>query len=216
MRQVLKDIWETRPDNPFPGLTTHAYLWTPAQALFYSPATDAEFDELSDLGGVTHHYLSHRDEAGPMLKAVARQFGSTLHAPLAELDDIAKLHRVDVPLGSRHIDTNGVEVIPTPGHTPGSTCYLVPGAEGRYLFTGDTVIRTPRGDWWAGYLEGMSDRHTLAESLRLLSTLSPDVVVSSAFQGDTAVHRIEPGQWQDHVAQALDGLFSATRNVRGS
>lgn len=62
----------------------------------------------------------------------------------------------------------------------------------------------------------MSDRHTLAESLRLLATLSPDVVISSAFQGDTAVHRIEPGQWQDHVAQALDGLFSATRNVRGS
>lgn len=109
MRQVLKDIWETRPDNPFPGLTTHAYLWTPAQALFYSPATDAEFDELSDLGGVTHHYLSHRDEAGPMLNAVARQFGSTLHAPLAELDDIAKLHRstshsaavTSTPTGSR-------------------------------------------------------------------------------------------------------------------
>ena len=216
MRQLLNDTWETRPDNPFPGLTTHAYLWTPAKALFYSPATDTEFDQLSDLGGVAHHYLSHRDEAGPMLKSIARQFGSTLHAPTAELDDINRHHRVDVAVGSRHIDSNGIEVIPTPGHTPGSTCYLVNGSEGAYLFTGDTLIRSPHGDWWAGYLEGMSDRHSLAESLRLLSTLSPDVVISSAFQGDTAVHRIEPGAWQDHVAQALDGLLSSARNAPGS
>ena len=37
MKHVLSDLWETRTYSPFPGLTTHAYLWTPARALFYSP-----------------------------------------------------------------------------------------------------------------------------------------------------------------------------------
>ncbi|MBX7431110.1 MBL fold metallo-hydrolase [Mycobacterium sp. Y57] len=215
MRQVLKDLWETRPDSPFPGLTTHAYLWTPTRALFYAPATDADFDQIEGAGGIAHHYLSHRDEAGPMLKRIAQRFGSTLHAPAAERAEIGVHHPVDVPLSIRRTDTNHVEVIPTPGHTPGSTCYLVSGAEGRYLFTGDTMGRGPDGGWWAGYIEGMSDRAALADSLTLLAELEPDVVISSAFQGDSAVHRIAPGGWQDHVAQARYGLFTPAWNGPG-
>ena len=34
---------------------------------------------------------------------------------------------------------------------------------------------------------------------------TPDVVISSAFQGDSAVHRIDAGRWPEHVDQALDG-----------
>jgi hypothetical protein len=32
------------------------------------------------------------------------------------------------------------------------------------------------------------------------------VVISSAFQGDSAVHRIQPGRWTDHVDEVLDAL----------
>lgn len=216
MRQVLQDLWETEADSPFPGLTTHAYLWTPARALFYSPATATEFGELASQGGIAHHYLSHRDEASAILRSIAQQFNSTLHAPAAELDDINPHHRVDVALSTRHVDANGVEIIPTPGHTPGSICYLVTGAEGRYLFTGDTLIRNPHGEWWAGYIEGISDRDSLAASLKLLATLGPQVVISSAYQGDGAVHGIQAGAWQDHVEQALDGLIGRTRNATTS
>ncbi|WP_370333086.1 MBL fold metallo-hydrolase [Mycolicibacterium hippocampi] len=212
MKHVLTDLHETRTDSPFPGLTTHAYLWTGPNVLFYSMATDSEFDELAELGGVTDQYLSHRDEAGPMLKAIAQHFGSALHAPEAELADITEHGDVDVALSSRHTDANGVEVIPTPGHSPGSTCYLVPGSEGRYLFTGDTLIRNQEGNWWAGYIEGISDAESMADSLHLLAELEPDVVISSAFQGDSAVHRIEPGLWRDHVAHALNGLPTGSGN----
>ena len=217
MRQVLTDLRETRTDSPFPGLTTHAYLWTARNALFYSPATEADFPEIEKLGGISDQYLSHRDEAGPMLKAIAQQFDSVLHAPAAELQDINQHAHVDVPLDSRYTDANGVEVIPTPGHSPGSTCYRVHGAEGTYLFTGDTLIRNTEGLWWAGYIEGISDADALAESLRLLAELEPDVVISSAFQGDTddaGVHRIKPGDWPNHVAHALDGLPSRAGNAR--
>ncbi|GFG53930.1 MBL fold metallo-hydrolase [Mycolicibacterium agri] len=206
MEQILTDLWQTRTDSPFPGLTTHAYLWTGANALFYSVATDSDFAELDRLGGVAAQYLSHRDEAGPMLAKIAAHFHSSLHAPAAELAEIGKHSHIDVALGSRHVDVNGIEIIPTPGHSPGSTCYLVNGAEGRYLFTGDTLIRNESGAWWAGYLPGHSDAAALASSLRLLRTLEPDVVISSAFQGDSAVHRIQRERWAEHVDEALEGL----------
>ncbi|SKW43750.1 Zn-dependent hydrolase [Mycobacteroides abscessus subsp. massiliense] len=45
VRQIRSDLWETRTDNPFPGLTTHAYLWVRPEGnvLFYSPATESDF-----------------------------------------------------------------------------------------------------------------------------------------------------------------------------
>lgn len=214
MKQVLSDLWQTRTDSPFPGLTTHAFLWTGRNALFYSTATDDDFPALEELGGVADQYLSHRDEAGPLLAKIADHFDSTLHAPVAELLEIGQHAHVDVPLGSRHIDVNGIEVVPTPGHSPGSTCYLVNGAEGSYLFTGDTLIRAENGNWWAGYIPGIGDADALAASLRLLRTLNPDAVISSAFQGDSAVHRIQPGRWKDHVDEALDGLAAAVDDGR--
>lgn len=206
MKQVLSDIWQTRTDSPFPGLTTHAFLWTGRNALFYSTATDADFDDIEALGGVSDQYLSHRDEAGPMLAKISDHFDSTLHAPVAELLEIGQHAHVDVPLGSRHVDFNGVEVIPTPGHSPGSTCYLVPGEEGRYLFTGDTLVRAEAGNWWAGYIRGIGDIEALTASLHLLRAVEPDVVISIAFQGDSAVHRIDASRWNDHIDEALDGL----------
>jgi hydroxyacylglutathione hydrolase len=212
MRQVLADVWETRTDSPFPGLTTHAYLWTGSNALFYSTASDADFDALEELGGVADHYLSHRDEASPMLARIADRFGSRLHAPAAELLEIGQHAHVDVPMGSRHVDANGVEVIPTPGHSPGSTCYQLSGAEGTYLFTGDTLILGENGAWWAGFIPGISDAEALASSLQLLATLDPDVVISSAFQGEEAVHRVDKGRWRDHVEQALSGLSTGLAN----
>jgi hydroxyacylglutathione hydrolase len=208
MQQVLSDLWQTRTDSPFPGLTTHAFLWAGRNALIYSTATDADFPDLEKLGGISDQYLSHRDEAGPMLTKIADHFDSTLHAPVAELLEIGQHAHVDVPLGSRHVDVNGIEVIPTPGHSPGSTCYVVNGAEGTYLFTGDTMVFGDSGAWWAGYIPGIGDADALATSLRLLRTLDPDVVISSAFQGDSAVHSVERGRWQDHVDEALEGLSS--------
>ncbi|EHI13292.1 MBL fold metallo-hydrolase [Mycolicibacterium thermoresistibile] len=212
MHQVLPTLWQTRTDSPFPGLTTHAFLWTGGRrnALFYSVATDADFDAIEQLGGIADQYLSHRDEAGPMLARIARRFGSRLHAPAAESAEISAHATIDVPLDRRHVDDNGIEVIPTPGHTPGSVCYLVAGSGGaRYLFTGDTLYVDASGAWTAGYLPGMSDARSLDHSLELLATLTPDVVISSAFAGDSAVHPVNRNRWPEHVEQARAGL--ATR-----
>ncbi|MDT5153913.1 MAG: hypothetical protein QOI01_5646 [Mycobacterium sp.] len=210
MRPIRADLWEARTDNPHPGLTTHAYLWTggpDGNVLFYGPQTDADFDDIASLGGVAHHYLSHRDEAGPMLAEVQRRFGARLHAPAIELLEIGRHAHIDVPLASRHVDGSGIEVIPTPGHSPGSTSYLVPGVNGQsYLFTGDTIMLGAEGHWVAGYIPPISDATPLGDSLRLLGTLKPDLVISSAFPGETAVHVPGPLRWADCVKQARTRL----------
>ncbi|MCZ4536257.1 MBL fold metallo-hydrolase [Gordonia terrae] len=216
MRRVFADLWETSSDNPFPGLTTHAYLWRSTRnVLFYSVASDSEFDELYRLGGIDEQYLSHQDEAGPLLAAIHGRFGTTLHAPAAEADRIGRYARIGVGLADRHTDGNGVEATPTPGHSPGSTSYLVHGADGdRYLFTGDTLYRSESGRWTAGYLPGISDPVQLAASLKLLATLAPDVVISSAYAGESAVHRVDTSTWTAGVTEAIFGLqVAADRNA---
>ena len=205
MRQIRSDLWETRVVNPFPGLTTHAYLWTGAttgNVLFYSTATDADFDEMTVLGGIAHQYLSHRDEAGPQLALIKSRFGAVLHAPAVERADIGKHTTIDIALTDRHVDENGIEVIPTPGHTPGSTCYLVPGANGQsYLFTGDTMFVAGDGRWSTFVIPGVGDTAAMADSLNLLANLRPDVVISSAF-GARAVTVLDEGAWPACVEQA--------------
>jgi hydroxyacylglutathione hydrolase len=195
---VRDDLRETGGESPFPGLTTHAYLWTPpdgGNVLFYSTVTAAAFDDLERLGGVAHQYLSHQDEAGPLLADIARRFGSRLHAPRGDETAIAKAAQVDVWLDGRGTDANGVEVVPTPGHTPGSTCYVVTGSAGeRYLFTGDTVYLDGDGRWAAGNLP-FSDPTALAESIDLLGTLEPDVVISSAAPTGVGSHEVSRADW---------------------
>ena len=50
----------------------------------------------------------------------------------------------------------------------------------------------------------------IAASLRVLAEITPDVVISSAFDGE-AVHRIDPAHWRGHIAHAIAGLPSPAR-----
>jgi hydroxyacylglutathione hydrolase len=204
--QIKDDLWQTRTESPFPGLTTHAYLWRgpSGNILFYSPASDADFDAIDELDGVSDQYLSHLDEAGPMLARVAERFGSRLHAPAAELDAIGRHAHVDVPVDARrHVADNGVDAIPTPGHSDGSTCYLVNGVGGeKYLFTGDTMFPAGDGTWSTFLVPGRGSAAELRSSLELLATVQPDLVISSAFGGDTAIEAVDDGRWQQCIAEA--------------
>lgn len=143
-----------------------------------------------------------------MLRTIADRFGSRLHAPAAERAAIEKFAPIDVPLADRHIDDLGVEVVPTPGHSPGSTCYLVAGGDGlRYLFTGDTLLRDRDGRWRAGYIPGYSDPDRLRAALTTLAELPADVVISSAcYSGAAGVHRIERTRWHEHLAEAAASI----------
>ena len=74
-----------------------------------------------------------------------------------------------------HALDDDFEVIPMPGHTPGSTAYLWQSGEHRFLFTADTIVLRD-GDWRAAVLP-TSDRAAYLESLALLRELDFDVLV---------------------------------------
>ncbi|MYB30700.1 MAG: MBL fold metallo-hydrolase [Cenarchaeum sp. SB0663_bin_5] len=66
------------------------------------------------------------------------------HLPLIchekEKDAIAKRCIVGNTIHQRTTIFADFEAILTPGHTPGSLCYLWQAPDARYLFTGDTVF----------------------------------------------------------------------------
>ncbi len=214
LTQIRDDLYQTRTDSPLPGLTTHAYLWRrpTGNVLFYSPATDADFDDIDGLGGVAAQYLSHLDEAGPNLARIADRFGPRLHAPAAELESIEQHAHVDVPVDARrHVDANGVEVIPTPGHSAGSSCYLVTLGDGtKVLFTGDTIFPAGDGTWSTFLVPGRSDVGQLTASLELLRSERQDIVISSAFGGDTAIETVDARRWAEMLDEALASVAKQT------
>jgi glyoxylase-like metal-dependent hydrolase (beta-lactamase superfamily II) len=208
MKQLFPDLWQTRAEHPFAGVTSHAYLLVrdTGNVLFYSSDLRDEYQHVKDLGGIAHQYLSHRDEAGPALAEIKELFGSKLWCHRLEEPSISKVTPIDCMFDKREV-VNGIEVIPTPGHTVGSVCFLVRSAHGKtYLFTGDTIYQE-NGAWDTrvnGYAGG--SKSDLKSSLMLLRDLRPAVVLSSASVGPVPFKELSAQQWQLDIDNVLRGL----------
>ncbi|WP_280257466.1 MBL fold metallo-hydrolase [Nocardia wallacei] len=207
MQKISANLWHTETENPAPGLTTRAYLWTRREGnvLFYNTTHPSDIDTMAELGGVAHQFLSHRDEIAPSLATIKQRFGSALHIHRGDAGEVTQTS-VDDAFDRRHHALADLEVIPAPGHTPGSALYLATIDGRRHLFTGDTLLRNTKGEWWPGYLEGYSDRTALLATLDLMVDLDPDVVISSAFLGDSGVSDIAAGTWRAAVTAARRAL----------
>ncbi len=206
MKQVQSDLWETEVESPAPGLTTHAYLLIrdDGNVLFYNTGHGHELDRMAELGGVAYHFLSHQDELGASINTIRERFGAKLGGHVEEQEAFARYCIPDILFKERQQVLSNVEAIPTPGHSPGSTCFLVRARHGRtYLFTGDTLYLSKGGVWRAGLVPGYSDRDALIETLHLLREFEPDVVISSAFNGDAGFQEITGGEWPQYVDRAL-------------
>lgn len=214
MRQIQPDLWETETENPAPGLWTHAYLLTrgAGNVLFYNTGNHREIEGLAALGGVAYQFLSHQDELGDSLNVIGARYGSKLGGHRQEQTVFARVRPLDIVFEGRATHLGNIEVIPTPGHSPGSTCFLVASPTGkRYLFTGDTLYRGKGGVWNAGFIPGYTPeeaRETLAESLRLLRGLRPDVVLSSGFTGTEGFEELAGTVWEQRVDGALERLLA--------
>ncbi|MDF2096069.1 MBL fold metallo-hydrolase [Aquibaculum arenosum] len=210
MRQIYPDLWQSKTENPIPGapqVNTHAYLLTreDGNVLFYATGNTAEHERIAEMGGLARQYLSHRDEVGPHLATIRERFGSMLVAHEAELADVGAAAPVDLVLDKQEVHLGNIEVIPTPGHSPGSTCYLVHSPHGRrYLFTGDTVFLND-GRWKTLVFDD-ADRDDLRRSLEVLRGLEPDVILSSASLGEPSYKEMAPGEWAASVEPVLRRL----------
>jgi hydroxyacylglutathione hydrolase len=91
--------------------------------------------------------LMHADDR-PLyqnLRVQGEKFGLSLDAPGIIDRTLVGGDRVSCGKGE-------LEVIHTPGHTPGSLCFRMPGEGGDVLFSGDTLFRRSIGrtDLWGG------------------------------------------------------------------
>ncbi|MBS3780635.1 MAG: MBL fold metallo-hydrolase [Desulfovermiculus sp.] len=115
----------------------------------------------------THFHFDHTEEAS----ALRQETGARL--AMHEADIPYYQQEVDVVLHDGDIiqvgDTVRLEVLHTPGHTPGGVCYY---AEGK-LFTGDTLFVGDSGRTDLPY----GHRPTLGASIRRLMELPEDTVV---------------------------------------
>lgn len=211
MKQIFPDLWQTEPENPFPRLTTQAYLLMRehGNVLFYSSGRSEEHQRIKELGGITHQYLSHRDEVGPALFRIKEMFGSKLCCHRLEEEAVAKACPVDLTFEKREIHLGDIEVIPTPGHTDGSTCFQFTSPHGKVLlFVGDTLISRPDGTWGTIVTaKAGGNPSDLADSLRLLRELNPDVLLASGIStGSVPSKELAPGEWHQVVDEALATL----------
>jgi glyoxylase-like metal-dependent hydrolase (beta-lactamase superfamily II) len=123
-----------------------------------------------ELEGVWRQYLNHWHEVG-----FAEDVGAPLFVHSADRAGVEKERHVRAAFSRRHMLDDDVEVIPTPGHTPGATTYLWDTGEHRVLFTGDTIFLRD-GEWRTAVLDS-SDRDAYRDSLELIRELDFDVLV---------------------------------------
>ena len=175
-------------DTPFPGLRATSPARLPYQAnvlvrsfilqrpagnvaVYNSPGLTSDADEIAALGGLSRLLINHGHE---------EMYGAPeVDAPVwvHERDRREVAHSLPVAgvFTDRAMIDDDLEVIPTPGHTPGTTSYLWDNGEHRFLFTGD-FIWVEEGQWKAVLL-GSSGRADYLASLRLVRELDFDVLV---------------------------------------
>ena len=138
----------------------------------------------------THGHWDHI-QAVPELRDAGYSVGVTADdaAMLPSYDEILE-HDTVIPVGDLRVRT-----IHTPGHTPGSMCFLVEGKP--LLFSGDTLF--PGGPGATGYEGG--DFPTIIESIerRLLAALPPETIVLPGHGDDTTIGAEAPhlDEWID-------------------
>jgi glyoxylase-like metal-dependent hydrolase (beta-lactamase superfamily II) len=182
MESPLPALFASTPEPlPFaPSLDIRAFVLERAagNVLIHSvPELAAHSDAIGELGGIARRYMGHGHEA----MFASASFGAPLFVHERDSAEVERASHVRGTFSRRHVLDDDFEVIPIPGHTPGSTAYLWDSGEHRMLFTADSIYLAD-GEWVAAVLAS-SDRAAYVESLELIRELDFDVLVPWAASG---------------------------------
>ena len=199
-------------ETPVEGLAA-----TAPQSLSFAPSTHVRaFLLRRELGDVLvyandkadrdvmaeRQYLGHWHEA----MVAGRDSGLPLFVHEADRAEVEPTMHVRGSFTKRHKLGSDFEVIPMPGHTPGSTAYLWDSGSHRFLFTADSLYLGGDGTWRAAVLES-SDRESYIASLELLGELEFDVLVPWAAPADGPyVDVVEPGEARRRLDEVIARL----------
>ncbi|HEV3339195.1 MAG TPA: MBL fold metallo-hydrolase [Pirellulales bacterium] len=104
-----------------------------------------------------------------------------------------------------------IRAVATPGHTPGSFCYLLEQHDRRVFFTGDTVMTVGGLGTYAAYLPPVyrgNARDYLASLEKLRAMPAPDLMLPGHPGSDRAPRspRMNPSRWREMLDRGIDEL----------
>lgn len=139
--------------------------------VYNSPAINSHARQIDELGGATRLLINHHHEGmygGP-------EAGTPAFVHERDRAALAGSMPIAGTFAERTAIDGDIEVIPTPGHTPGSTSFLWDNGRHRFLFTGDSLW-VEDGVWKAVVLDSQG-RDEYLESLAILRDVDFDVLV---------------------------------------
>ncbi len=212
MDQIAPCLFRSDTEDPFgrSDCLTHAFLLQReiGNVLIYSSGQlDKDETELRQLGGITRQYLNHRDEAAPHCDWVSETFGSKLVCHEEEKVAISRKCTVHETFSGATEIADDLIAVPTPGHCPGSTCYLWQGPKARYLFTGDTIY-FDAGNWKV-FIDP-KDAETMTQSLQVIAALEFDVLLPGLYQGDFWRAEVTKDELRERVDEIAERLKQGT------
>lgn len=194
------------PSAPLPfleGVVVRAFVLERPQGnviLYNAPGLSEAADEIRAMGLPGRLLMNHHHEA--MYGAPDLDVPVWIHA--------ADRSRVGLPIAGtfseRQMIDDDLEIIPTPGHTPGTTMFLWDNGEHRFLFPGDSLW--VQGGAWKAVVLGDSDRAAYLRSLALLKEIDFDILVPWAVEDGApygyAVTRAEAAAILDRIIGRLE------------
>jgi glyoxylase-like metal-dependent hydrolase (beta-lactamase superfamily II) len=163
----------------------------------------ADLDAWRDLGAIERQYLGHWHEAMFGEKELARRIDAPLFVHADDAAEVRARRPVRAAFSRPHGLDGDLEVIPIPGHTPGSTAYLWRSGGRRLLFTADSLYLD--GDEWVAAVLGSSDRGAYLESLERLRETEFDVLVPWAASADgPMLAEVAPDERRERLDAVID------------
>ena len=209
MHELFDHIFYTDSDQPFGNDTeTRAFLVIQQNGnlLFYSSSKiEQHFEFIREHNGLASQYLTHRDEASEYCDKVREEFDAPLVCHEKEKAAISEKCTVDEVFDERGQHAPDLEVIPTPGHCPGSSCYQVIIDGVSYLFTGDTIYLEDGS--WKIYMKGsQANPDDMRASLQLMREMNVDVVIPGVSSGGIIAEEVKRSRWQQLIDNCLAQL----------
>jgi len=219
MKQLYEDLWVSTPEFPAsddePVLMMHGFLLQHVRGnLLISRVEHPEDHQvIADQGGIIRHYLTHWHEASPGTRRLQQRFNnSALYCHARALGQVSHFAEADATFNAAEVHCGSFHVVPTPGHTPGSTSYLYASPHGKtYLFVGDTV--TLSHDRWVTVLVDESNESELRQTLEFYRALRPDVVLMGTTAGHLAWKEVDVRQWLALLDEAENNVLDLRHSV---
>jgi len=158
--------------------------------LFGTSANISEYiNQIKELGPVLGIFLGDRHHGKGDILSTAKNLNAPIYSSKIEAKVLEKNEIIvnNIIKYEQHNLYEDLEVIPTPGHTPGALSYLWKSGEFKVLFIGDTVV--PINDEWEIWVN-KPNRSKMIETMEVLKTLNFNYMAVNSFAvtGNKVIH----------------------------